>query len=174
MKNLENGTDLIVFSSDKFDSNELRTPTLMSQFAARKRVYFIEAPIVGVSSIPTYFLKKNDHEVTIIQPYIPSETSLFDQHEASLNLVKELITDEHLSHYTIWTDTPKAMPYIRHLNPEIIIYDCLKDHSKTNAELEHELFQYADVVLTSGLAEQNFMNFDGSKEKKEFDFELER
>ena len=156
MTNLENGTDLIVFSSHKFDSNEVRTPTLMAQFATRKRVYFIEAPIIGVSSTPTYFLKKNDHEVTIIQPYLPSETSVFEQHEASLNLVKELIADEHLSHYTLWTDTPKAMPFIRHLNPEIIVYDCLKDYSKSHSELEHELFQYADVVLTSGLAEKRF------------------
>jgi UDP-galactopyranose mutase len=156
MTNLENGTDLIVFSSHKFDSNEVRTPTLMGQFANRKRVYFIESPIMGVSSTPTYFLKKNDHEVTIIQPYLPSEISVFEQHEASLNLVKELIADEQLSHYTLWTDTPKAMPFIRHLNPEIIVYDCLRDYSKSNPELEHELFQYADVVLTSGLAEKRF------------------
>ena len=168
MTNLESGTDLIVFSSDNFDSNELRTPTLMTQFANRKRVYFIEDPIIGVSTIPTYFLKKNDHEVTIIQPYLPSETSIFDQHETSLNLVKELIADEHVSHYTIWTDTPKAMPYIRHLSPEIIVYDCLKDYSETNPELEHELFQYADVVLTSGLSDHPLnpaeaMNFNESK-----------
>ena len=163
MTNLDNGTDLIVFSSHKFDSNEVRTPTLMAQFAARKRVYFIETPIIGVSNNSTYFLRKNDHEVTIIQPYLPSEISVFERQEAALNLVKELIADEHLSHYTIWTDTPKSMPFIRHLNPEIIIYDCLKDYSKTNAELEHELFQYADVVLTSGLAEQRFSPSQATK-----------
>ena len=156
MTNLDNGTDLIVFSSHKYDSNEVRTPTLMSQFAARKRVYFIETPIIGVSSTSTYFLRKNENEVTIIQPYLPSELSLFERQEASLNLVKELIADEHMSHYTIWTDTPKAMPFIRHLSAEIIVYDCLRDYSKTHQELEHELFQYADVVLTSGLSEQRF------------------
>jgi UDP-galactopyranose mutase len=156
MTNLENGTDLIVFSSHQFDSDEVRTPHIMGQFAYRKRVYYIEAPIKGVSTSATYFLKKNDHEVTIIQPYLPSETSVFEQHEASLNLVKQLIHEEQISHYTIWTDTPKAMAYIRHLNAEFIVYDCLRDYSKSNPELEHELFQYADVVLTSGLSNQHF------------------
>lgn len=154
MTNLENGADLIVFSSHHFGSSEVRTSKLMVTFAKRKRVYFFESPIIGVASSPTYFLSKNDHEVTIIQPYLPANLSVFEQKEALLNLIKELIADENILHYTLWTDTPKSMPFIRKLNSEINIYDCLKNYSLTHAELEQELFQYADLTLTTGLTEQ--------------------
>ena len=154
MTNLENGTDLIVFSSNNFGSDEVRTSTLMASFALRKRVYFIESPIIRVAKKATYFLKKNEHEVTVIQPYLPGETSLFEQKQAMQDILKELIRDENIIHYTIWTDTPKSMPYIRNLNSEIIVYDCIKNYSISRPELEQELFQYADVVLTSGLTSQ--------------------
>lgn len=152
MMNFTSGTDLIVFSSDKFGSDELRTSVLMKEFAQKKRVYFIEAPIMNVAREATYFIKKEDHEVYIIQPYLPAETSVFEQKSAMLELLKELVTEENISHYTMWTDTPKAMHFIRHLNAEIIIYDCQKDYAGTHPELEKELFEYADVVLTSGMA----------------------
>lgn len=154
MLNFTSGTDLIVFSSDKFGSEDLRTTLLMKEFAARKRVYFIEAPILNVAREATYFMQKEDHEVCLIQPYLPAETSVFEQKKAMLDLLKEFLNEEHISHYTMWTDTPKAMHFIRHLNPEIIIYDCVKDYSVSHPEIEKELFQYADVVLTSGMGSQ--------------------
>jgi UDP-galactopyranose mutase len=152
MMNLACGTDLIVFSSDKFGWEDLRTSALMKEFALKKRVYFFEQPIMGVSRDATYMIKKEDHEVCLIQPYLPAETSIFEQKLSLLNLLKELITDEQISHYTIWTDTPKAMHFIRQLSPEIIIYDCLNDYSIASAALEAELFEYADVVLTSAMS----------------------
>lgn len=154
MKNLENGTDLIVFSSENFGSTEVRTSLLMANFALRKRVFFIQSPIIGVVKEATYHLKQNEQQVTIIQPYLPGETSVFEQKEAMLNLLKELIRDENILHYTIWTDTPKSMPFIRNLNSEIIVYDCIKNYSLTRPELEQELFQYADVVLTSAMTSE--------------------
>lgn len=147
MRNLEHGTDLIVFSSNSFDSTEYRTSELMARFAKRWRVYFFEAPIIGVTKEPTYFLRKNEHQVTIVQPYLPAETSVFEQKEALLSLLKELIFDEDINIYTIWTDTPKSMPFIRNLNSEFVVYDCVKNYSALYPELEEELFQYADVVL---------------------------
>ena len=151
MVNLENGSDLIVFSSNQYGSDEVRTSQIMNRFLGRKRVYFFESPIIGVSKTPTYFIKKNDDEMIVVQPYLPGELSVFEQKEALLELLKELMMDENIYHYSIWTDTPRAMAYIRKLNADVIVYDCLQNFSETNPELEHELFQYADVVLTSGL-----------------------
>ncbi len=149
MIDLINSSDLIVFSCENFASTNLRTPVLMKEFALKKRVYFIESPIIGVTQEATYFLKKGEHEVCIIQPYLPSETSIFDQKKATLELLKELIQDENINHYTLWTDTPKSMHFIRHLNPVTIIYDNQRDFSVTHSELEKELLEYADIVLTS-------------------------
>lgn len=154
MNNVETGTDLIVISSNAYGSDEVRTSSVMDKFAENKRVFFFEAPIIGVTENSTYFFKAEDNGIRIIQPYLPKEISVFEQKDILLNLLKELIIDENISHYTIWTDTPKAMPYVRSLSAEIIIYDCLKDYSESHMELEKELFQYADVVLTSGMTKR--------------------
>ncbi len=150
MTNLENGSDLIVFSSNNFGSDQVRTSNVMIRFALRKRVFFIESAIIGVANEATYFIKKNEHEVTIVQPYLPADMSIFEQKQAMMNLVKELIIDENIMHYTVWTDTPKSMSYIRKLNSEMIVYDCINSYTNSVPELEEELFEYADVVLTSG------------------------
>lgn len=150
--NVENKSDLIVFSLAHFGCDTIRTSKLMTEFAQHRRVYFIEAAIIGVSATPTYYLKQNSVGVTIIQPHLPAETSVFEQKNFMMEILKELINDEHLCHYTVWMDTPKAMPFIRTLSPEIIIYDCVKNFSQTNPDLEKELFAYADVVLTSGMS----------------------
>jgi UDP-galactopyranose mutase len=152
MHNVETGADLIVISSNAYASDELRTSHVMKSFAESKRVFFFEAPIIGVTENSTYFLKKEDNGITIIKPYLPRDFSVFDKKHLLLNLLKEMILDENITHYTIWTDTPKAMPLIRSLSAEIIIYDCLNDYSASHLELEKELFQYADVVLTSGMS----------------------
>jgi len=149
MIDLINSSDLVVFSINGFDSKDLRTIKLLKEVAAKKRVYFIDTPVIGMSQESTYFLKKGEHEVSIIQPYLPAETSLFDQKKATLELLKELINDENINDYTIWTDSPKAMYFIRHLSPVVIIYDCQQDFSVKYAELEKELLEYADIVLKS-------------------------
>ncbi len=155
MTTFENDSDLIVFSSHSFGSKDVRTSLLMSEFALHKRVFFFEEPVVGMVKIPTYFINQDINQVYVIRPYLPDGISIYDQKEALLELMKEFITDEDIAHYTIWTDTPKRMSLIRKLNSEVIIYDCLKDYSSSNPELEQEVFQYADLVLTSGLSTYN-------------------
>lgn len=155
MMNLECRSDLIVFSLNHFGSDLVRTTKHMSKLAQHRRVYFVESPIIGVSKTPTYFLKKNEHEVIVIQPYLPEQMSVFERKDALIGILKEMIADENISGYTVWTDTPKAMPFIRTLNPEIIVYDCVRDYCQSHPELEKELYQYADVVLTSALSTKN-------------------
>lgn len=151
MMDLGNGTDLIFFSSKSFGDPALRTSQLAREFAQQKRVYFIQSPINDVSSVPTYFMQRVQNNVSLIQPYLPGEISVFQQKDMLLQILGDLLEDEHISHYTMWTDTPRAVPYMRTLSPEVIIYDCVDNQSQKNSELEKELFEYADVVLTSGL-----------------------
>lgn len=150
MNNFEIGTDLIVFSSNTFNSIETRTAQMLARFSIRWRVYFFEAPIMGATNESTYFIKKNKMGVNIVQPYLPGDLSAFDQTQAMLKIINELLSDEHVDVYTFMTDTPKSMPLIRELDPEVVVYDCPKHYGNSHHELEQELFQYADVVLNQG------------------------
>lgn len=148
-------SDLIVFSLDSYHSPQLRTANVVKDLIGKKRIFFIESPVFGVSSHPTYFIQKSDDDVNVVKPYLPAEISVFEQKTMLDGIVQELIEDENIHHYSIWTDTPRAMPYIRHMNPELLVYDCLVDHSTSHLALERELFKRAHVVITSGLSVDN-------------------
>lgn len=150
MKLIAPNSDLIVFSLERWGSSFSRTSQIMSRFARHRNVFFIETPIVGVSKTPMYLLRETRDDVMVIEPYLPEEISVFDQKDALIEIVNKLMEDEKITNFSIWTDTPKAMPFFRHLEPKALIYDCLKDYSLTHPELEKEIFNRADVVLTSG------------------------
>ena len=148
-------TDLIVFSLDSFNAPHLRTAKTVGKFADRRRVYYFEVPVIGVSSYPTYFIQKNDKGVTVVKPYLPADVSVFDQRTMLEDIIQDFMTAENITHYSVWSDTPRAVPFIRKLNPELVIYDCLVDHSQINPILEREMFRRAHVVITSGLSYKN-------------------
>ena len=145
-------SDLIVFSLERWGSSFSRTSQIMSRFARHRNVFFIETPVVGVSKSPMYILRETRDDVMVIEPYLPAEISVFDQKDALIEIVNKLIDDENIKNYSIWTDTPKAVPFFRHLEPKALVYDCMEDYSVTHPELEKEIFNRADVVLTSGPA----------------------
>lgn len=150
MKTLAQTTDLIVFSSHRWDSTFTRTSQMMSRFSRYRKVYYIENPIFGVSKEPIYVLRETRDDVMVIEPYIPAETSVFEQKDAFISILMKLLQDEKITKYTIWSDSPKIMPLIRGLNPQAVIYDCITDYSVTNSELEKEMFEKADLVMTGG------------------------
>ncbi len=140
--------DLIMFSSKPFGSHQLRTSEMAKHFSQKRRVYFFAAPVIGLINYPTYHLLDEASSLVIVQPHLPSELSVFEKRDALIGLLRELVHDEHLSHYSFWTDTAKAMPFIRHLCAEQIIYDQNPLDVRANPELTKELEQYADVVLS--------------------------
>lgn len=157
--NIDFKTDLIVFSLDTFNAHKLRTSKVVSNLAHKRRVFYIETPVIGVSAYPTYFLQKNHDDIMVVKPYLPANLSVFEQKTMLQGIIRELMEDEHITSYSIWSDTPRAMPFIRDLAPELLIYDCLVDHSQTHPVLEREMFKKAHVVITSGLSEKNHLGF---------------
>lgn len=149
MKAVIKKTDLIVFSHERWNSSFSRTSQIMSHFSKYRRVYFFEEPILGVSQNPIYLLRETRDDVVVVEPYLSSDMSIFEQKNALLEVIKKFINDETITEFSVWSDTPKAMPLIRSMRPKVVIYDCIADYSQTLNELETEMFNAADVVLTS-------------------------
>jgi glycosyltransferase involved in cell wall biosynthesis len=152
MKTTTQKSDLIVFSMTRWDSTFTRTSQIMSAFSRYRKVYFFEAPIFGVSKAPIYLLRETRDDVLVVEPYLPEDMSVFDQKKALSDILIKLISDESIHDYTIWSDTPKVIPLIRDMVPKALIYDCIADYSIESPELEKEMFNRADVVLTSSHA----------------------
>jgi glycosyltransferase involved in cell wall biosynthesis len=152
MKTFLQKSDLIVFSLNHWNSSFERTEQIMSRYACYRRVYFIEIPIIGISAEPKYLIRETRDDVRVVEPYLPENFSVFEQKAALVEIIRDLIRDEKIVEYSVWTDTPKAMPLIRNLEPKALMYDCLDDYSLTNPQLEKEIFKVADVVFASGSA----------------------
>lgn len=142
-------SDLIVFSLNKWSASFERTEQIISRYARYRRVYFFEVPVIGFTEKPQYLIRETRDDVRVVESYLPSNLSIFEQKAALLELLKDLIRDEKVQTYSVWTDTPKAMPLIRSLTPAAIMYDCQMDYSQTHPELEKEIFGRADIVFTS-------------------------
>ena len=152
MKTFIQKSDLIAFSLNRWNSSFERTEQIMSRYARYRRVYFFEVPVIGISKEPQYLIRETRDDVKVVEPYLPDHLSVFEQKAALVELIKDLIRDEDIKEYSVWSDTPKAMPLIRSLKPVALMYDCLLDYSVTNPELEKEIFDRADVVFASGTA----------------------
>jgi hypothetical protein len=143
MLNSIHGSDLIVISSHEFGSTEVRTSELMNLMCQNRRVFFINRPVFGITEIPTFYYNKESHKVIVVQPYLPENISIFFREDAMIKLIDDLIHDEKITHLTIWTDTPKGMPFIRRLDPEVSVYDKMD---------EVELQEHVDILLDKNTA----------------------
>lgn len=137
---------LLAFPSQRLAAGPLPRMNFMKNVLMiydQNRAFIISEPIMGNLKDPTYHIQSSG-ESQRIQPYLPSELSVFEKRDAMIAVIKELIVNEDIRDYIIWTDTPKAMPFIRNLNALTVIYDRTQDYSRTYPELESELLQYAD------------------------------
>ena len=149
---------LVVFSHLRWDFVWQRPQHLLSRFAARRPVYFIEEPVYEDGPRPRWEIRQPDPGVRVCRPHTPSRAPVFDaDHIASLRgLVADLVRDEGLTDCVAWCYTPLAVPLLTELNAEVVVYDCMDELSAFRhappelLEQEKELLRRADVVFTGG------------------------
>jgi UDP-galactopyranose mutase len=148
---------LICFSHLRWNFVHQRPQHLMSLFAQSRRVIFWEepvraaegnAPLLDMSTCPT-------SGVTVVTPHLPDGLSEAQQIVALGALLDSLLANE--SRLPIaWYYTPMMLPFSRHIDAEVIVYDCMDELSafrfapKTLLDLERELLDLADLVFTGG------------------------
>ncbi|HKX91078.1 MAG TPA: glycosyltransferase [Sphingomicrobium sp.] len=135
-----------------------RPQQLMSRCARDMRVIFWEEP-VEIGRRETAYLRVREADgfpnVRLAVPHVP-EGMPEEAREAAL---KRLL-DAHLSYVTgplvAWYYTPMMLPFSRHLETAVTVYDAMDELSKFRfapanlLDLERELMERADVVFTGG------------------------
>jgi len=151
-------TNLICFSHLRWNFVFQRPQHLMSRFAREMNVIYWEEPI-DVGPNETAYLQVREAEdaanVRIVVPHLPQGMP-DDAREAAL---KRLL-DAHLASLNgplvAWYYTPMMLPFSRHLDPAVTVFDAMDELSKFKfapaklLELEQELIDRADVVFTGG------------------------
>lgn len=147
--------DLVCFSHLRWNFVFQRPQHLLSRFARRRRVLFIEEPIFHEGE-PKFVVSESREGVTIAVPHLPSGMEPADAESKLASMVEGLLASEGIKDFVAWYYTPMMIGWSRHLDPVAVVYDCMDELSafkNAPAELrirEAELFGLSDLVFTGG------------------------
>jgi len=151
-------TTLICFSHLRWNFVFQRPQHLMCRFSREMNVIYWEEP-TDIGPRETAYLQVREvsdaPNVRLVVPHLPQGMP-DDAREATL---KRLL-DAHLASIRgpliAWYYTPMMLPFSRHIDPDVTVFDAMDELSKFKfapehlLDLEQELIDRADVVFTGG------------------------
>jgi glycosyltransferase involved in cell wall biosynthesis len=148
-------TDLVCFSHLRWDFVYQRPQHLLSRFAAHRRVFVVEEPMLDSAS-PRLEVTVSEEGVRVVVPHLPAGTGDAEAVDLQRRLLERFFITERITDATFWYYTAMAMPFSRDLPATRVIYDCMDElaaFAKAPVgilDYERELFARADHVFTGG------------------------
>lgn len=148
--------DLVCLSHLRWNFVYQRPQHLLSRCAQNRRVFFIEEPIFGAHTIGQLDISMHESGVLVVVPHLPEGLTEEAIVAAQQVLIDELFAEHDIRKYIFWYYTPMAIAFTRHLQPLVVVYDCMDELSLFSGapanlkEREAELFKRADLVFTGG------------------------
>jgi UDP-galactopyranose mutase len=149
---------LICFSHLRWNFVFQRPQHLMSRFARDMTVIYWEEP-VDIGRRDTPFLQVRQAEdcpnVRVVVPHLP-EGMPGDAREAALKRLLDAHVASVHGPLIAWYYTPMMLPFSRHLDADVVVFDAMDELSKFRfapaqlLDLERELMASADIVFTGG------------------------
>ncbi|HEX6046517.1 MAG TPA: glycosyltransferase family 1 protein [Pyrinomonadaceae bacterium] len=150
------GIDLVCFSHLRWDFVYQRPQHLLSRCAKDRRVFFVEEPIFGNSSM-RLDIRQIDCGVYVVVPQLPEGLRSEVAITAVLKeMIYRLFLEYDIKEYVFWYYTPMALRFTSHFRPIASVYDCMDELSAFKGAdsnlplLERELFRRVDLVFTGG------------------------
>ncbi len=146
--------DLICISHLRWNFVYQRPQHLMSRFTKLYRVFYVEEPVLDA---PSRFNEIYDDPVTgvcVVTPHLPSSAQ--DKEQELRSLLDLLITSKNITKMILWYYLPLGLSFTDHLEPELVVYDCMDEHSGFKfahpavRTAEKQLMDRADIVFTGG------------------------
>jgi len=148
-------TDLVCFSHLRWDFVFQRPQHLLVRFAKHFRVFYVEEAIYTMEADKLQ-VKKSDENIWVVVPFLQDTGSEKEKSQRQKKLLSDLFTQFKIHDYIFWYYTSLALNISDHLNPKMIVYDCMDELSAFKfaspllKEKEKELFHKADIVFTGG------------------------
>ena len=149
------GYDLICFSHLRWNFVYQRPQHLLARFAQGRNVLYIEEPMFHDGE-PKFVVDKSAEGVRVAVPHLPNGIQ-GTEHETELrSMVSRLLEQEGITNFVAWYYTPMMLGWSDHIDPQVVVYDCMDELSAfKNAppELrarEADLFGLSDLVFTGG------------------------
>ncbi|HSF44535.1 MAG TPA: glycosyltransferase family 1 protein [Chitinophagaceae bacterium] len=148
--------DILCFSHLRWNFVYQRPQHLISRFGKNHRVLFFEEPEFGQYADHYTAYREHDTDVYVITPKLNHEGMTLSNEQRIKTLLDQSLIDFSASDFIVWYYTPMALQFSSHLEPLLIVYDCMDELSAfRNApvkliDMENELFKSADVIFTGG------------------------
>jgi glycosyltransferase involved in cell wall biosynthesis len=149
---------LLCFSHLRWNFVFQRPQHLMSRFGREVNVIYWEEP-VEIGSRETAYLQVREAQdaasVRVIVPHLPQGMPE-DAREAALKRLLDAHVASIRGTLIAWYYTPMMLPFSRHLETDLTVYDAMDELSKFKfapvklLDLEQELIDRADIVFTGG------------------------
>src|SRR3954454_1098516 len=151
-------TTLICFSHLRWNFVFQRPQHPMSRFSREMPVIYWEEP-VDIAANETAYLQVREAQdaasVRVIVPHLPQGMPE-DAREAALKRLLDAHVASIRGTLIAWYYTPMMLPFSRHLETDLTVYDAMDELSKFKfapvklLDLEQELIDRADIVFTGG------------------------
>ena len=147
--------DIVCFSHLRWDFVYQRPQHLLSRFARKHDVLFIEEPMYHDGE-PKFDVSQRSERLWVAVPYLSHGTEGADVDRVLKSLVSDLLKEQGIENFVTWYYTPMMLGWSEHLEPRAVVYDCMDELSafkNAPAELqerEAELFGLSDLVFTGG------------------------
>ena len=148
--------DIVCYSHLRWRFVYQRPQHLLSRFSTEHRVIFFEEPVYGENDDHYEINKEEEKDIWVITPVLFHQENNLSLAQRMRSILDAVINKLQVKDHIAWYYTPMALPYSSHLDPLLIVYDCMDELSAfKNApsaliELEKELFRKADLIFTGG------------------------
>ncbi len=174
---------LICFSHLRWNFVYQRPQHLLSRFATKFTVLYVEEPYWDAPGEPVLTITSKSDNLWIVVPHLPDGTNQEQADKMQKDLLDKFLKNRNLDEYVFWYYTPMALPFSEHIEPGIVVYDCMDELSMFKnpplglQQLEETLLKKADLVFTGGQSlyefkknkHHNIYPFPSSIDKKHFE-----
>ncbi len=174
--------DLVCFCHIRWNFVYQRPQHLMTRFSNYQRVFFVEEPVFEPDGNFFMEVNKESSNLWIIIPHLSKNDNAEEIIFQQKILLSSFYDEKEIKDYVHWYYTPMALSISNHLQPALIIYDCMDELSNFKfapvelKQKEKELFRIADIVFTGGHnlyqakknAHNNIFPFPSSIDKEHF------
>jgi UDP-galactopyranose mutase len=146
---------VVCFSHLRWNFVFQRPQHLLSRFARRHEVLFIEEPVFHDGD-SEFVVTETKQGVRVAVPHLRNGIDQAEIDRVMKGLIEALVARQTFSEYVAWYYTPMMLSWSEGLKPVATIYDCMDELSafKNAPEFlklrEAELFGLADLVFTGG------------------------
>jgi Glycosyl transferases group 1 len=128
----------------------------MSRFARSHRVFYFEEPVFEEGGPSLQINSCPRTHIQVCTPVLPPGLTAAAIVQQQRDLLDAFLVEKGVVKYLSWYYTPMAREFSRHLEPVVVVYDCMDELSAFSAapptmlQNEQELFEAAALVFTGG------------------------